>query len=558
MKSKFRDILRQLGGPTKALVITLILILVLIFIWIFADFNRAASNIGHEQLTVTAEKIKNTVLKNDIFLMPDMAYLTKIKRLFYTSIPESDERQYADLINSAGIIKNIIQKSVYFNRDILSVYIMLADNSAPYVLVDGELRLKLSMEDSGWEKTCFSMNTEYYFDWRIMKFYYASQREVVSLYRKINSVNWETNEKTEGYVIINYDRKGFENQILETLGYGKSICFLNGETGHLLSIGKNDLNAESAAALLKTGNSAHPKKAVKRYAGQIQNSPLFFIITQDDVPLMDFFRLLRFRLLFILIIIGIIISILFFHNTVQSERIMRTEIELLYGRTQLNSHFLLNAMDYIYWKNVTNYGPENEESEMMEKLCSILKYTLDSSGTLAALGEEIEYAKMYLRMQKIRKEIQMDAEWNIPEETLGITTEKLIVQTILENSIQHGMNAGSQEKINNRAAERSPEVRQGLKPLSQIKIRVSSKIIKSDLYLYFEDSGKGMDAGEMAELNGLFKGNSIRNSGHIGLVNINRRLKLQYGKNYGIALRNSELGGLLVELKLRIIQKPIQ
>jgi two-component system sensor histidine kinase YesM len=220
---------------------------------------------------------------------------------------------------------------------------------------------------------------------------------------------------------------------------------------------------------------------------------------------------------------------LYINNFIQSKKILKNEVELLYGRTQLNSHFLLNAMDYIYWKNVHTYGPENEESRMIDKLCSILKYTLDSSGTLATLEEEINYAKLYLEMQRIRKELKLDVEWDIPPETLEVTSEKLITQTLLENSIQHGMDLSRRERL---------------------KIKVSAKIRDKDLILCFEDSGKGMSAGEIAAMNELFRKNIKKNSAHIGLVNINNRIKLQYGDGYGVTLSHSELGGLKVELKL--------
>jgi two-component system sensor histidine kinase YesM len=187
-------------------------------------------------------------------------------------------------------------------------------------------------------------------------------------------------------------------------------------------------------------------------------------------------------------------------------------------------------MDSIYWKCVHHNGIENEESLMIEKLCLILKYTLDSSGNLATLKDEIDYAKLYLEVQRMRKEIELMVEWNIPEEILMFTTEKLITQPILENCIQHGIEPGSKRKL---------------------KIRVNSRIDKRDIYLSFEDNGKGMTDDNLERLDKRLRDNKLRRSGHIGLANINRRLKLQYGDDYGVYLSHSDLGGLRVELKLR-------
>ena len=520
------------------LVVLLVLIVIVIFVLIFLDLNKAGENIMYEQLPETANKIDSILLKNNIYLIPDMAYLTRIKPLFYTSLPGGNEIQYFDMLNSSGIIKNIIQKTIYFNHDISSIYILLEDRTAPYVLVNGDLRLKLSIEDADWIPSCFSMNSEYYFEWRTMHISFVGEIDAFSVYRKINSVNWQSGEVTEGYIVINYDWKIITNQINEILGYGRSINLFNKKENQVLSIGKNVLDRDSAERItvewlrsnITSGGSGGyvAQRDQTVYIGHIQDSPLYYILTQDGLTLGEFLGNLRNNLLLILIIVGIIILILYINTYIQSEKILRTEMELLYGRTQLNSHFLLNAMDYIYWKGIHKYGIENKETEMIEKLCAILKYTLDSSGTKATLEEEINYAKLYLEMQMIRKDITLDVEWIIPAEALKITTEKLITQTILENSIQHGMYTMGKE----------------------LKIRVNSVIDNKYLYLYFEDSGQGMKDEEITAFNESFKEYIKRPSNHIGLSNINRRLKIRYGSEYGITLRPSELGGLCVEIKL--------
>jgi sensor histidine kinase YesM len=540
----------HLGRKTRIAVILLTLVLIIIFVQIFFEFNAAADAIGYEDIENITEKVKNILLKNEIYLMPDMAHLVKIRRLFYTAMPLTNEFQYIALTNSADIIKNIIKKSVYFNQDILSTYIMLDDVKAPYVLVNGDLRLILTMEDTDWISSCFSMDSEYFFEWRIIKIFLIGDRDVISVYRKISSVNWENKEKIEGYIVINFDRQSIENQIRGVLGYGKSITLFNEKSEEILSIGKNTMSRDRAVEIIaewRKNKSADTvtKDQDSRYSRrqgnaihirQMYNSPLYYILTQDELPLGDFFDNLRYKLLLILIIIGIITFILYISNFIQSKKILKNEVELLYGRTQINSHFLLNAMYYIYWQNVRNYGPENKESRMVDKLCSILKYTLDSSGTLATMREEINYAKLYLEMQKIRKDLKLDVEWDIAPEALEVTSEKLITQTLLENSIQHGMYANHRE---------------------QLKIKISAKIMDRDLLLCVEDSGKGMSAGEIAAMNGLFRKSIKRNSGHIGLININNRLKLQYGDGYGVTLDKSELGGLKVELKLKFSRFPL-
>ena len=64
---------------------------------------------------------------------------------------------------------------------------------------------------------------------------------------------------------------------------------------------------------------------------------------------------------------------------VESKRELKAELDALYGHVQINSHFLLNTLDSIYWSSVSRMGADSKESAMIGDLCEILKYALDSS-----------------------------------------------------------------------------------------------------------------------------------------------------------------------------------
>lgn len=214
-------------------------------------------------------------------------------------------------------------------------------------------------------------------------------------------------------------------------------------------------------------------------------------------------------------------------NTLTSEKNLRTEAEMLYGHAQINSHFLLNTLDSIYWSSVKRLGFDAGESRMIEKLCRILKYALDASSMTATLRQELEYAEEYLDIQRIRRNMDIGVEWCVPEDLMDTSVSKLIMQPILENSLQHGT---SQRKGEGMA------------------LRISAFKEATDLHLRIEDDGRGLSEDVMEEMMEQFaEGRPVRTR-HIGMANVNRRLQVLYGDAYGIRLLASCLGGLGVEL----------
>ena len=205
---------------------------------------------------------------------------------------------------------------------------------------------------------------------------------------------------------------------------------------------------------------------------------------------------------------------------------------MLYGNAQINSHFLLNSLDSIYWESLKNQGRESEETKMIEQLCTILKYALDSSNPYISLKEEVECARNYLVIQGLRKKKRIEADWIIPKELEKALVGKLMLQRILENSIQHGTPAMDE----------------------LLYLSIEARLLEETLYLFISDNGTGIEENEMRRMNQMFRQEVPVKSKHIGLLNVNRRLQLQYGEEYGIVLQPSPGGkGLMVVLRLKYI-----
>ena len=108
----------------------------------------------------------------------------------------------------------------------------------------------------------------------------------------------------------------------------------------------------------------------------------------------------------------------------------------------------------------------------------------------------------------------------------------MILQPILENSIQHG----------------------GFFPGDSVFLHVEAKLMEDTLYLLVSDNGSGMEENEMRRMNRIFREDIPVRSKHIGLMNVNRRIQLQYGEEYGIVLQPSGDGlGLTVLISLKYL-----
>jgi hypothetical protein len=545
IKSALVSIVRHFSGRIKLILAVLSFLLILIFISILFNLNTAINSVSSARLSEIARIIEGIIFRQEIYLTPDSAYLAKITPLFYNSDTLSFDYTGNSLQTSiTNIVKNI-KKGIDINRDIRSVYIMAGDAEAPFVLVNGDVRQKIGLLDVKWMDSCFSMDRDRLVEWRNLRLSFTRNIDIISVYNKVSSWDWADGNAITGYIVINYEQKSIENQIKAVLGNGMTGALFDPVTKRELVIGGGQIDRQAINDILnkelRRGTGSGPQTVTDNpgvfvsfpreslYVTRLAGSPLYLALTQVNQEFGDFFRTLGYKTSLIVVICLLMIVVLYINNHAWRERMLRTEVDLLYSQAQINSHFLLNTMDSVYWKIVGSKGPENEESGFVEKLCLILRYNLDSSRTMAPLKEEIEYARLYLALQRMRKQKIIRDEWDIPDADLRVETCKLIIQPILENVILHGFSISGTKEIT---------------------ILVHSEARGNKLSLYFEDNGRGIPGEKMYLMNRELRENGAKGPDHIGLMNINRRLKLQYGDQYGVFLSPSKLGGLRVELRL--------
>lgn len=209
-------------------------------------------------------------------------------------------------------------------------------------------------------------------------------------------------------------------------------------------------------------------------------------------------------------------------NEVYKQKIYHSEMELQMLQAQINPHFLYNALESISMLAVIN--DDEQVAEMASNLGHIMRYGISNYNVEVSLYEEIFNLKKYISFQEMRFKSIYTISVDINPDLYEIKMIKMIIQPILENAIYHGM---------------KETVKDG-------RIIISAKRRdKNVLELSVSDNGVGMTEAEVQDLNEYIQGNNQKYKS-IGLRNVNRRIKLQYGDNYGLKVESCKGVGTTV------------
>ena len=189
-------------------------------------------------------------------------------------------------------------------------------------------------------------------------------------------------------------------------------------------------------------------------------------------------------------------------------------------QSQINPHFLYNTLESINFLAYDVYNGPNDISTITLNLAHILRMSLDSNDKLIPLSMELSCLQLYIDILKIRYENKCDYTINIPNKYMDKKIMKLTLQPIVENAFSHGI---------------KPLKTKGL-------ISIDAYDDGKTMYITVSDNGVGMSNDKYERINNLLSGETIINSKHIGLNNVNDRLKLLYGKEYGVKCTKHQNG----------------
>lgn len=198
-------------------------------------------------------------------------------------------------------------------------------------------------------------------------------------------------------------------------------------------------------------------------------------------------------------------------------------LELKALQAQINPHFLYNTLELINWKAIDNDVPEI--AIIAKSLAKFYKLSLNKGKDIVSIEDEINHIKNYVQIQNMRFDNRINLILDIDDEIYQYSIIKITLQPIVENSILHGI----------------LEYRNG----QEGEVRLIGRFHNEDIILIVQDNGVGMTEEKVSD---LFTNENKSDSHGYGVRNINERIQLCYGQQYGLTYHSSPGHGTEVEI----------
>ena len=234
---------------------------------------------------------------------------------------------------------------------------------------------------------------------------------------------------------------------------------------------------------------------------------------------------------------GLTLMTMAFYLTLENPAILRSELteqrmSMLYLKSQINPHFLYNTLDSIRIR--AQLSGDKEVADLLMRLVDFFRLSVKTNKQMVPLDEELELLEAYMELMCSRYP-QLKVEYDIDPDLSETLVPNFILQPIVENSLLHG--------LKNRGY-------QGLVKVSALKVNET----QFEIQVY--DTGSGFAAGEKERVEAMLRnyartpakleGNSI------GVLNVQKRMKLLCGRDCGLHYTENEEGGLTAHLLLPI------
>jgi two-component system LytT family sensor kinase len=212
-------------------------------------------------------------------------------------------------------------------------------------------------------------------------------------------------------------------------------------------------------------------------------------------------------------------------------RAARAELRAL--RAQISPHFLFNAMGAI--AALIRIDPVRAH-ELLLDFADYTRYSFGRRGEYTSLAEELRSIEIYLALERARFGERLSVHVTIPPEVLGVPVPFLVLQPLVENAIRHG-----------------------IEPLPDGgRVSVSAEDAGSEIRIEVEDNGAGSDPGVFERLLGAAEPAPSAAREHVGLRNIDERMRAVYGDAYGLVIDTAPGAGTKITLTIPKYRTDVQ
>lgn len=214
-------------------------------------------------------------------------------------------------------------------------------------------------------------------------------------------------------------------------------------------------------------------------------------------------------------------------TTVRKEEVNLRKTELKALQAQINPHFLYNTLDSIAW--MCERGRNTDAVKMVHALARLFRISISKGHELIPIAKEIEHAESYLQIQKYRYKNQFTYTFDVDPDCLQYYCNKITLQPIIENAINHGLDLLVDE--------------------GHIDVRVWQD--GEDIVFCVQDNGVGMSPEQVEAI----MNHAPEDRTGIGIRNVNDRLKIYFGKQYGLHITSEPDVGTWVEIRMPKVQE---
>ncbi|MCC8051884.1 MAG: sensor histidine kinase [Clostridiales bacterium] len=210
-------------------------------------------------------------------------------------------------------------------------------------------------------------------------------------------------------------------------------------------------------------------------------------------------------------------------------KVQKQSAELAYLRSQIDPHFLYNTLEAMRQMALANNVPEL--AQMTLDMADIFRYSTKGSYEVS-LQTEIDNTKAYIRIQQMRFQRKLEVFYFFPEEVVHLRVIKMLLQPIVENAIFHGLEPKEEDGCLYLGAHREGD----------------------RLLITIKDDGVGMSEEKLEEIRSSLGKEITTSENHVGILNTNARIHLQYGNEYGLSLESAKGDGTTVTITLPVIE----
>lgn len=207
----------------------------------------------------------------------------------------------------------------------------------------------------------------------------------------------------------------------------------------------------------------------------------------------------------------------------------KKEAELTILQAQINPHFLYNTLEIIRWEAMNLTNGENKVTNIVTSLSKFFRLSLSKGMKFITIKDEIEHVINYVKIMNVRYDDIVIVNYSLDDALLSCLIPKLTLQPIVENAINHGI------------AQRN----------GSGNINITGTVEGEEITIIVKDNGIGISECRLEELRNVLNDSSLRYKAGYGLKNINQRIKLYFGNEYGLYIESKRNEYTTVTIRLK-------